>query len=645
MKVPRLWPRTALQRSAIRKWSRRALIAIGLYMIYPLTVTLALATGLIEKLVASEDLRVEIEAPAWSLLPGDMHLGKVKVFMNGDTQFILSADNVTAQVRLLPLLRRRFEVASLEANNVIYHMRVQVDDPEVDSPRTRAFPPLPDLPGDPTKSKQKAEQTEERDPSWSVRIEGIDAEVRELWFFEYRYLGPGHLKGGFERSPEMMRVDTSVQDLGPGALRFGADQIISKNFQGQIEVEIPELDPRGHADTSFFEFVEGAVRLRADFDDLSHLSAYIPGHPAVSGGAGPLSLQARMNRGVLAQDTRVSYETSELGLKGYGYGIQMDWKLLIDMGDEPEQEAKPRPHVQSTSESTYVSFSVPGENPFTIQVHGRKETGILDSARVGRAELEAARIEWPQIVTVDIDDLGRLASATQSVKTIEGRATGSLTLTLDEQKRMRGPVSAKWEGVTMDVQKMRARLNGQLDFNLTVDLPRDRAEIAGLKSTLRGGRFQVGSEQVEGYWLNLHSDRVRFGGLPADFVSGDLSISARDAEPVIRGFAADGKIPSIVADIVKLRNLKVIAKLRKKQKALDVMLDTVESDLVDFSGRIFQGPKDSRVALLIGGKTVSLGIDKHGDHTGFEAFAGAEWLNERLRHFPKPLEQVEGQKP
>jgi hypothetical protein len=50
------------------------------------------------------------------------------------------------------------------------------------------------------------------------------------------------------------------------------------------------------------------------------------------------------------------------------------------------------------------------------------------------------------------------------------------------------------------------------------------------------------------------------------------------------------------------------------------MLDTVESDLVDFSGRIFQGPKDSRVALLIGGKTVSLGIDKHGDHTGFEAF-------------------------
>src|SRR5690606_38828112 len=130
------------------------------YMIYPVAVTLALATGLIERLIASEDLRVELDAPVWSLLPGDIHLGHVKIFMNGDTQFILRADNVTAQVRLLPLFRRSFEVSSLEADNVIYQMRVQVDDREVDTPRTRAFPPLPGLPGDPTKSKQAAEQTE-----------------------------------------------------------------------------------------------------------------------------------------------------------------------------------------------------------------------------------------------------------------------------------------------------------------------------------------------------------------------------------------------------------------------------------------------------------------------------------------------------
>ena len=193
--------------------------------------------------------------------------------------------------------------------------------------------------------------------------------------------------------------------------------------------------------------------------------------------------------------------------------------------------------------------------------------------------------------------------------------------------------------------QLRVATNGHTRFFVTLDPKRDQAAISDLSFALRDARFRVGDGIGDGWRINLKSERFSFAGLPADTVRGDLAIVARDAEPVIQALAEDGRVPGIVADIISLRNLKVLAKVRKRQETIDVLVDTMESDIIDFSGRILQGSKQSRLALLIGGKTVSLGIDKHGEHTGFEAFAGTDWLNERLSHFPKPVEFVKGDKP
>jgi hypothetical protein len=649
---------SATRRLNARQWSKRGLIAVLVYMIYPITVTLALSTGLVEKLLASEDLKVEITAPAWSLLPGDVHMGRVRIFMNGDTQFILSADNITAQIRILPLFRRRFEVSSLATKNVIFQMRVQVKEAEARSRRAAAFPPLPGLPGDPTKSKDAAAKTEERTPDWTVRLDGIDAKVRELWFLEYRYLGDGRLQGGFERGPKTMRVATSVQDLGPGELRFGAEQVISRNFAGQIEAEIPELDPSDHADTSFFEYVIAKIRLRADLETLAHVAAYIPGKTEVKGGAGPLDVRIGMNKGLLSPETAISYSTPDVGLKGDGFGVKTDWKLAIGVGEVPGEQvrdarkktapakASPLPYVKSTSQVTYVSFASFGKNAFTIQVQGHEESATLNSAKIGKdTELESARIHLPKIVTEDLDDLDGVVSKADTVTTDGGRAKASLTLELDEKRRLKGPFRASLEGASLAFDKFRVATHGKADFLVTLDPGRDRGAISNLSLELRPANFRVGDHAIDDWWIQLKSERIDISGLPTDNVRGDLSIVARDAEPVIRALAEDDKLPGIVADIIRLRNLKIHADVRKHRDTLDIMLDTLESDMIDFSGRIWRSPEQSRIALLIGGKTLSLGIDKHGDHTGFEAFAHENWLNERLQHFPQPRDFVRGEKP
>jgi hypothetical protein len=635
-----------------RKWSKIIVAVLLLYLIYPISVTLALSTGLVEKLLASEDLRVEISAPAWSLLPGDIHMGRVQIFMNGETQFILSADNLTAQIRLLPLFRRRFEVASLATKNVIFQMRVQLDEKGAASPRASAFPPLPGLPGDPTKVRAEAAKTEERSPEWTVRLDGIDAKVRELWFMEYRYLGDGRLQGGFERGPDVLRIDTSVQDLGPGQLRFGAEQIISKNFQGQVEAEIPKVDPSEHADTSFFEYVIAKVRLRADLETLAHVAAYVPGKTTVRGGAGPLDIRVGMQKGMLSSETLITFATPDVSLQGNGFGVKTDWNLRIGMGDDG-QTRKPGPneddglpHLRSTAQVTYVSVAARGPDTFTIQLQGHEETASLNSAKIGGdTEVKTARIHLPKIVTEDFDDLDSVVDKKTPFRTSAGRAEASLTLKLDERRQLSGPFRAEIDGATLTLDQLRARADGQAKFFVSLDPGKDRGTISELSVKLRDAGFRAGDETMRGWWLNLDSERIDLAGLPADHVRADLTLYARDAEPVIRALAEDGKVPGIVADIIHLKNLKVLAKVRKRGATTDIMVDTMESKFIDFSGRVLVAPKQTRMALLVGGKDIAIGIDKRGDHTGFQLLAGEDWLNERLDHFPKPEERVEGDKP
>ena len=78
---------------------------------------------------------------------------------------------------------------------------------------------------------------------------------------------------------------------------------------------------------------------------------------------------------------------------------------------------------------------------------------------------------------------------------------------------------------------------------------------------------------------------------------------------------------------------------------IDVMLDDVQSDVVDLSGRVHVNGGQSRLALVIGGKRVSLGIFQIDGDTELEAQAGAEWLNEKLRSFPPPLDGMRAPKP
>lgn len=78
--------------SARRKRVRRIVIGVIVALLaYPVLGTLALWTGFVEWVLKSEDLRVEIDNPAYTIWPGHVHAKRVAIFVNGETQFTLES--------------------------------------------------------------------------------------------------------------------------------------------------------------------------------------------------------------------------------------------------------------------------------------------------------------------------------------------------------------------------------------------------------------------------------------------------------------------------------------------------------------------------------------------------------------------------
>lgn len=684
--TPPTSPTSSKTKSPKPRWYKRKSLwisLVGALLLYPILVTAALWSGLVEKILASEDLRVEIDNPAYSLIPGQVHLRGVHVYVNGMPQFILEAEHVEAHIRLLPLLSKRFSLSWLGADNVSYRMRLPQEEKNDEAPRTKAFPPLKGLPGENTVNKEEAQKGEDSDALWTVELRNLGIKVRELWFFEYHYVGAGELKGGFARGPNELRINTSVQELGPGKLYYGQDQVISHNFRGQIEAHIPRVNPKEHANLNFFDFVHARVELMADVVNLSHIGDYLPNMKVTEGG-GPFYARVKMDGGQLSPDTLITYQTKEINLLGDGFSVKTDYDLRIAIDDAafeepnkkqaqkqgessdkqaetthtPEQEpaeqegkngdkqaaATHNPHVTGKGAVTYFSMGTKGNSSLTIQFQEHVARAALGSPKIDEnLEIVSASLDVPTIISTDLDDAGALMG--DSVKSERGEARAKLNFVMNEDKDFNGKFDARFDNFKIAVDPVAADINGTTRTSLLLSPSRERLQFDDVALDFKDVDFVAGKKRIDNWWMQWKSPKVTMGLGEESSVQGEFTFLAQDARPLLYALAAEDKVPDIVPALIKLRDIRSRASVRKQGKLLDVMIENFSTRLVDFSGRIYNSAEDRQVALLIGGEVVSLGIYLHGDKKQFAPLAHTKWLNERLERMPAPVDKVQGQQP
>jgi hypothetical protein len=633
--------------SRIKSWlkpaKRRRRLAVGAVvalLAYPVLGTLALWTGFVEWVARSEDLRLEIDNPSYTIWPGRIHLKNVRIFMNGDTQFILTGNNLFTSISVLELLRHRIHVSRLAADDVRYQMRVQVKDTKGMERRLAAYPKLEGLPGSNTVHEKAAAQTEEREESWTVVVDGIDVRVVELWFFEYRYLGKGTLKGGFTVGPHIMAVRTAVQDLGPGEVRFGEKMPIASSLRGQVTCNIPELDPSAHADESFLEFVSARLNLRADILTLANVGAYLPDNIQVSKGAGPLAFDLHMEKGFLGKKSRLDFETAALGVSGDGFGVSTDWKLHFDASGEDGGF----PLGRADFKSTYVAFGH-GKRELTIQSHGHHVEAALDTIRLGGAtDLKRAALRMPNIVSADLHDFDAVLPEPSPVSVQGGEAKASLNLDMVKDYWARGAVAARILRSKVLTKGITIGANTWLNANLALNPKQKTANVSDLLFRVRAGSMHVEEEAVDDWWMNLSAKRLSYRGTQPPSAEGAVSVRTKNLQPALEALAEKDVISDILPILTRLDDFRAKTSFRKTGGTTDVTIES-ESDIWDVSGRVYTTPKRTLMALVVGGQAVSLGVADLGDGLTLRPFAKTTWLNEQLAHFPKPLIQLPSAKP
>jgi hypothetical protein len=634
------WLEQAPRKLVRSKHRYRILVGVVVFLLaYPVLGTLALWTGLVERLARSEDLRLEIENPAYTIWPGRVHMKRFTVYANGDTQFILRGDDLTTSISVLELIRHRIHVTKLAAHGVRYQMRVQVKDPRGMEKRLAAYPKLEGLPGVNTVLEKKAEKTEERESTWTVEVDGLDIKVSELWFFEYRYLGDGTLSGGFTVGPNIMEVRTAVQDLGPGQLRFGEKEPMAERLRGQISCSIPEINPNEHADASFMELVSARANLRADMISLSNVDAYFP-ELEIKRGAGPLAFDLHMEKGYLGKKSRLDFETESVIVKGDGFGVLSDWKLNVDAGAAEGG----LPLGKSDSKSTYVSLAK-RDKELTIQIHGHHEEAALDTIRLsGATDLKRLSVRMPNIVSKDLKDLGVLLPEKSPVSVRAGELKGSLSLDMGPDYWAQGPVKLALTGTQLNVAGVSLSGNTWLDARARLNPKLKVNSVEGLTINMRDVGMHIEDEDVDGWWMNLSSRKLTFWGGSSPRAEGTISVRTKNLEPALEALAQKDVISDLIPILTDLEDFRAKTTFYQQGKTTDITVES-ESDVWDVSGRVYSSPKQNLMALVIGGQAVSIGIAQLGDGLELRPFAKTDWLNRHLARFPKPLVQLPPKKP
>jgi hypothetical protein len=215
---------------------------------------------------------------------------------------------------------------------------------------------------------------------------------------------------------------------------------------------------------------------------------------------------------------------------------------------------------------------------------------------------------------------------------------------MDEKYWAHGPLTATVSDLQMSAAGVEVggnlKLRSELRFNpkLKTNLVQD------LVITLRDLAMRAGHRSVNNWWLNVESKRLAWrDGKPARF-DGSLSIQARDLEPVLEALAEKDAIPELIPMFTRLGDFRANAIVHSAGPITDVTLAS-ESDVWDAAGRIHKNGERSRMAIVVGGQAVSLGIANDGSGLELMPFAKTGWLNEHLREFPKPLVEMRGAAP
>lgn len=479
---------------------------------------------------------------AWTIWPGTLHLRDLRVtFQDKNLQFALDLPEGVVDVRLWDLMARTFRATRLEGSGLRFRMRHRIQPEVKGEPWVSKLPPIAEFRDPPLFEAWVPEPPipEHEYDLWTVHLENVQVETREVWAQFVRFRGEAVARGSFRLRPARnLWVGPATLDLRSGTLSLG-DLLLAGSVRGQVECTVHPFDVRVPQGMAVFRQISARLLLDAGQVRLDSTRILLPeSAPTIRAAPGRLQVSASLDRGRFKHDSYAELSTSELvvedeqriarllGLLIRAQGILPDWGEVVAHLDSASLTLRQKPH-----------------EPITIgTVQGRASSSSRDVTQAW--QLRAAELEVAEAKIADL----MLLNAALSLP--DPKLTGGLRL--DFRARYTdglfdGHAKVKLADARAEWNAMAARFNGQLLLELSDARP---VALSGkLLAELRGESVELSSGvtavRAQGVALSaqLHAEQ----GLMRGELSGALdAVSARAGSARLRAAAStDGALEAL----------------------------------------------------------------------------------------------------
>jgi hypothetical protein len=494
-----------------RRWKVVLIAAVaavaGVQLLYLAAVNLALGVAPRHYTLSNHE-QLYLDWRAWSPWYGRFYVRDFHMRFQdpNDVQLDLTVDRANVDLSIFSLLHRRITFGRIRAEGAALRMvtKVSQDDANRFPRRIAAFPRLQSPGFSPVMQGPGPRHLtqDEIEHMWRVELRDTQGVLKEIWFDEYRYVGPAVVRGEIAFEPNhSIAVGPTWLHVDGGTLRAGP-HVIASQLTAKVEAALAPTFNIRERPSGIIRALSGRLRLEADVAGLEAVELY--GDGLTLDGAGVANADITVHEGRITREShlslgldRVEGHSKGFALKGHGrldaagaakgVGLELNAALDGTLTTPPLSGAPLVMSVRGASATMSVSSRDLAGPPRFLQLKGRVREVRAPNARP--LTRQAAK-KVPVLATVVLGD-GPLTASGDVLVTRKGALVRLLQAKLG---------SAVVQGAA---QRSKGRWNGAAagvigGLNLGVQLKDSRAKYEPFigKDWLRDALERLGLEPI-----------------------------------------------------------------------------------------------------------------------------------------------------
>lgn len=601
------------------------LLIAGFAVIYLLAANLLLRTRLLRDLVSRGE-NVELDyASAYSVWPGLVSVrGLTLEVQDYATQLSVSADSGVVRVCLHDLFLSRFHATDVALSGLAFKFREKVEPSEGMLPHVAAFPPIAGFPDPPLRLGAPPPPLSDADYDlWQIAIDEVNAELRELWIVEYRYLGKGSVRGGFRLQPgRHIAVYPAAVELQRGALSVG-ERVVAERVELRLEGHIDAMDVRQVQGAAMAEKMTGRLVTSVEELDLDALDSRRSSSRSWRVEArGRLNVAASMTRGRLDPGSVAELDVPSFALRG-GFG-----KLAGAISTKLEAGSDGRIDWLTTSPKLSLTNSSPHRGP---TIGEPRLTLALHSETLGQApSLLGAELDVPTLIIPALGWAERWVKRSGVPIRVDGRMEGRAHFSSALGRGPAARLHLRLADAELATERVHAGLGGRVDIELQPTSGSNPSSHGRVDIELEGVEVERLRERMKPFRAAVRLPDLNLTLEPEPALSARVDAFAAPADSLLSLALGSPMLEDLAADMFSLKQLEAQARVSVSPRSLRVELARAESGSLTGQG-YWQRPAagDASGAFLISSKVANVGISLVGSETTTAWFVADDWLSSR----------------